>query len=193
MRTYSSFLSVIFIIAVLSSSCKHSKISVSATIDLKNGKAKVSGSTPSETKSSSKKKDKKRKKTDASKAAEKIIKTARGFTGTPYKFGGTSRAGLDCSGLTSVSYKSADIVIPRTSHEQSLIGATISFEDLMAGDLVFFSDHKGSRKITHVGIITEVGSKSIMFIHASTKLGVVENELFSGYYRPLFVTARRVL
>lgn len=197
MRIYSSFLSLIFLVVILISSCKNSKINVSASIDLKNGKAKISSSTPTDTekkgRKEKKKKEQKVKKSSSSKATDKVIKTARGYIGAPYRFGGTSRAGLDCSGLTSVSYKSVDIIIPRTSQQQSTFGESASIKDLKPGDLVFFSDRKGSKKITHVGLVTDVSAKSVRFIHASTSLGVVENELLTGYYRPLFVKARRVL
>ena len=66
-------------------------------------------------------------------------------------------------------------------------------DEIEPGDLVFFADNSRSKKITHVGIVTEVDGKSAKFIHASTKLGVVENELLSGYYYPLIVKIRRVL
>ncbi|MDF2455639.1 MAG: hypothetical protein K0R51_1632 [Cytophagaceae bacterium] len=138
-------------------------------------------------------KESKQKSYPSSDQVKKLIKTARSFTGTPYKFGGTSRAGLDCSGLTSVSYQSIDITIPRTSQSQSTIGKDIDLDDIQPGDLVFFSGSKQSKKITHVGLITEVDGNSAKFIHASTQLGVVENELMSGYYYPLIVKIRRVL
>jgi cell wall-associated NlpC family hydrolase len=64
--------------------------------------------------------------------------------------------------------------------------------ELQPGDLVFFSKKKGRRKITHVGMVTEVKrGKNVQFIHSSTKLGVVENNLLSNYYRGIFVKARR--
>lgn len=138
-------------------------------------------------------KESKQKSYPSTDQVKKLIKTARSFTGTPYKFGGTSRAGLDCSGLTSVSYQSIDITIPRTSQSQSTIGKDIDLDDIQPGDLVFFSGSKQSKKITHVGLITEVDGNSAKFIHASTQLGVVENELLSGYYYPLIVKIRRVL
>jgi len=100
---------------------------------------------------------------------------------------------LDCSGLTSISYQAIDVTIPRTSQSQSTIGDPINLDNIQPGDLVFFADTKKSKKITHVGIVTEVDGSSAKFIHASTKLGVVENELLSGYYYPLIVKVCRIL
>jgi probable lipoprotein NlpC len=141
------------------------------------------------------KKEKSGKKAPAdNKKAEAIIKEARSYAGTPYKYGGTTRAGIDCSALTCASYKAAEISLPRTAGDQSNFGKKVSLTELKKGDLVFFTDKKGNTKITHVGMITEVkGPESAKFIHASTKAGVVEVELFSTYYKPLIVKAVRVL
>jgi len=124
----------------------------------------------------------------------KIIQTARSYVGTPYKWGGTSHSGLDCSGLLVISFRSAGIEIPRTSKDQSKMGKEVSMHGLKPGDLVFFSVKKlRMRKITHVGLVTHVHDKhNIQFIHASTKLGVVENNIYTDYYRRIFVKARRV-
>lgn len=123
---------------------------------------------------------------------ETVIKTARSYTGTPYKFGGTTRSGMDCSGLLLVSYKAIDAQIPRTSAEQSKFGSPVRMEELRPGDWVFFAAGKSRRKITHVGLVTEVkGRKEVKFIHASSSLGVIENNLYSDYYQKIFVKARR--
>ena len=124
----------------------------------------------------------------------KIIQTARSYMGTPYKWGGTSRSGLDCSGLLLISFRSAAIDIPRTSADQSKMGKEISLHELRPGDLVFFAaKNRNRRKITHVGLVTSVqGKHDVQFIHASTKLGVVENNIYTDYYKHIFVKARRV-
>ncbi|HLF34827.1 MAG TPA: C40 family peptidase [Cyclobacteriaceae bacterium] len=123
---------------------------------------------------------------------EKIISTARSYTGTPYRMGGTSRSGIDCSGLLIQSFRSIDISIPRTSRQQSRIGKRVQIEQLRPGDLVFFSAKKGKSKITHAGLVTERrGDSVIRFIHSSTSRGVIEVNLLSDYYMGIFRKARR--
>lgn len=123
---------------------------------------------------------------------QQVVETARSYIGTPYKWGGTTRAGLDCSGLLVCSFRAANINLPRTSAEQSKYGKSVSLYQLQPGDLLFFAAKKGRGKITHVGMVTEVqGRDKVMFIHASSSLGVVENNLHSDYYRKIFRKAQR--
>lgn len=123
---------------------------------------------------------------------QKVVLTARSYMGTPYKWGGTTRAGMDCSGLLVSSFRAADINLPRTSGEQSKFGKRISLYELQPGDLLFFAAKQGRGKITHVGMVTEVRSRDeVMFIHASSSLGVVEANLHSDYYRKIFIKAQR--
>ncbi len=122
----------------------------------------------------------------------KVIRTARSYTGTPYKWGGTTRVGMDCSGLLCTSFQSINVQLPRTSEEQSSYGKNVRVRDLQEGDLVFFGATKNSRQVTHVGMVTEVIDKNdIRFIHASTSLGVIENNLFSNHYQNIYIKAVR--
>ena len=123
-----------------------------------------------------------------------VIQTARSYVGTPYKYGGTTRVGLDCSALLYHAYYSVRINLPRVSEDQSKIGMKVKLKELKPGDMVFFATGKRRNEITHAGIVTVVRSKSdIRFIHASTSLGVTESNLFSPYYIERFKRARRVL
>lgn len=123
---------------------------------------------------------------------ETVIQTARSYTGTPYKWGGTTRVGMDCSGLLCTSFQSINVTLPRTSEEQSRFGKEVRVRDLKEGDLVFFGASKNSREITHVGMVTEVNNRDeIKFIHASTSLGVIENNLVSDYWQKIFIKAVR--
>lgn len=123
-----------------------------------------------------------------------VIQTARSFTGTPYKYGGTTRAGMDCSALTIHSFRAVEVNLPRSAAGQSKVGKEIRLEEVKPGDLVFFATGKKKRQITHVGLVTEKkGRENVKFIHASTNLGVVEDNVFSSYYQKRFRRARRII
>ncbi|MFN3840587.1 MAG: C40 family peptidase [Cyclobacteriaceae bacterium] len=125
---------------------------------------------------------------------EKVITAARSYMGTPYKYGGTTRAGMDCSGLLLHAFRAINMELPRTSEAQSKVGKEVKLKEVEPGDLVFFATGKKKREITHVGLVTDRKSKdNIKFIHASTTLGVVETNIYSAYYIKRFRVARRVI
>ena len=126
--------------------------------------------------------------------ANVVIQTARSYTGTPYRFGGMNRAGIDCSALLYHSFRSVKIRLPRQSKDQARTGKKVRLKNLQPGDMVFFATGRRKNRISHAGIVTEVrGKRNVRFIHASASRGVTESSLFAKYYLRRFRRARRVL
>ena len=120
-----------------------------------------------------------------------IVQKARSYTGSPYKYGGTTAAGFDCSGLVTVAFQSVNLALPRASYDMASVGREVKTTDIEIGDLVFFVTSKTGDRINHVGIVTEVQENGdIRFIHAADS-GVREDNLGSKYYKSTFVKAVR--
>lgn len=125
--------------------------------------------------------------------AKNIVDYAKQFEGVRYKYGGTTKKGMDCSGLIQTSYKSEAIMLPRTTNDLSKTGNWIDLKEVKKGDLLFFATKKNSRKVNHVGIVTRTQNDDVEFIHASTSKGVITSTLKQRYWYLAFVQARRVL
>jgi cell wall-associated NlpC family hydrolase len=118
---------------------------------------------------------------------KRLVEQAMTYLGTPYRRGGTSRRGLDCSGLVGAVYGQQGLEMPRTAVQQFAGGSPVAAGDLRPGDLVFFRDTY-KRGISHVGIYIGEGR----FIHAAGhRQGVIVSELSRPYYRNRFAGARR--
>ena len=121
-----------------------------------------------------------------------VLSHAMEFLGTPYRYGGTSSAGIDCSGLICTAFSKEDISLPRSSREMSLTGTRLSLEELSPGDLLFFDTRKKKKVINHVGLVTEISDDKIFFIHSTTSRGVIISSLEEAYWQEHFVMARRI-
>ena len=117
-----------------------------------------------------------------------LLREADKWLGTAYRYGGNTRAGVDCSGLVCNLFSNAlSIKLPRTSYQQGDFCRKISRNELIAGDLVFFRTGK-SGKISHVGMY--IGDGNI--VHASTSRGVIVSSLDESYYRRTYHSSGRV-
>jgi len=131
--------------------------------------------------------------TTAPRIADNIIDHAKEFEGTRYKYGGTTRDGMDCSGLVYVSFLEEGVSLPRNSRAMSLQGERLYLNEVNSGDLLFFETDKNKKVINHVGLVVEVAGDAIYFIHSSTSRGVIISSLQEPYWNESFVMARRVI
>lgn len=110
-----------------------------------------------------------------------VVNNAFSNLGIPYRYGGTTRLGLDCSALTQNVYRDSGINIPRTTAQQRDASRTIHVSNLQPGDLIFF---KTGAKTNHVGIF--IGDRK--FIHASTSSKkVIVDQMDKQYWQQRFV------
>jgi len=120
--------------------------------------------------------------------AIKTLKSkAYGFLGIRYRFGGTTRRGIDCSSFVQQVFQEMDVDLPRTAREQFKIGYEVPPSDLQKGDLIFFRTYASFP--SHVGIY--LGNNRM--IHASSaNHRVVISSLNTPYYRARFIGAKRI-
>lgn len=121
-----------------------------------------------------------------------MIDYAKTYQGTRYKFGGTSRSGMDCSGLVCTVFEKENISLPRSSRDMASKGFSINLKQVEPGDLVFFKTSKRN-VINHVGLVVESEDGTIKFIHSTVKAGVIVSSMDENYWKRTFVEARRVI
>ena len=112
----------------------------------------------------------------------------RNWRGAPYRYGGMSPRGVDCSGFVLLTFRDKfALQLPRETREQAEIGTKIDKSELLPGDLVFFKTGSGESGL-HVGIY----DTDTQFIHASTSQGVTRSSLDNVYWHKKFWQARRI-
>lgn len=131
---------------------------------------------------------------DTATLEEKIIDYAKTFEGVKYRWGGTTKSGMDCSGLVFESFKNYDIYLPRISRDMAKKGKKIALGKSQIGDLLFFKTGKSKRNaINHVGLVVEAEEGEVKFIHATTRKGVIISSISEAYWNNTFFEARRIL
>ena len=124
--------------------------------------------------------------TNQSKVKSRLLSQYKSWKGAPYRYGGTSRNGVDCSAFVQNTFHSQlGYKLPRTTRTQIRAGSKISKPNLKVGDIVFF---KTSSKSLHNGIY--IGESE--FIHASSSKGVTISSLDNQYWKKTYLTSIRV-
>lgn len=116
-----------------------------------------------------------------------IIETAEDYLGVPYVFGGTTPSGFDCSGFIQYIFAKFDVSIPRLADEQYLLGERSATEDLVPGDLVFFTTYEEGA--SHCGLY--LGERE--FIHVASSRGVSISSLDDYYWQPRFLGGKHIV
>jgi cell wall-associated NlpC family hydrolase len=116
----------------------------------------------------------------------KMFEFVDDWYGTPYRLGGTTKKGVDCSAFSQFLFASVyGLSIPRTAKEQYNLTSRISRTQLNEGDLIFFNTRGG---ISHVGVYLQNNK----FVHASTSGGVMISDIFDEYWAKKFVGVGRL-
>jgi cell wall-associated NlpC family hydrolase len=124
-----------------------------------------------------------RKKRPKPSLGDRAARIALSAVGVPYRWGGASPSGFDCSGLVMYAYAQVGVSLPHFTGSMWGMGVPVSRGDLQPGDLVFFNG------LGHMGIYAGGGS----FVHAPHTGDVVKVSSMSGWYASTYMGARRIL
>jgi lipoprotein Spr/probable lipoprotein NlpC len=117
----------------------------------------------------------------------KLMQSYSQWKGTPYRIGGMSQSGVDCSAFVLIVMRDQfGVRVPRTTDEQLRFGKRVRPNRMRTGDLVFF---RTGRKTLHVGIMVN----QEQFMHASTSQGVMISSMREQYWRRRYIRSNRVL
>ncbi|MDG6896742.1 hypothetical protein A6A19_01705 [Actinobacillus delphinicola] len=113
-----------------------------------------------------------------------IMKGYQQWRGVPYRYGGESRRGMDCSAFVQTIFRNnLGMRLPRSTSQQKNLGKPVEKKELQIGDLIFFNRN------THVGIYVGNGR----FVHASTRKGITIAELNNVYFKNRYTQSRRII
>ena len=125
--------------------------------------------------------------------AASIISYAKTFLGVPYRYGGTTPSGFDCSGFINYVFRNFGFSLVRTSYGLAELGETISLSDIQPGDLMFFKgSNVHSSSVGHVALVIEVANGDIRFIHSAGSSVRIDSFRKSKYYIQRYVKSKRL-
>jgi cell wall-associated NlpC family hydrolase len=119
-----------------------------------------------------------------------IVTLAKQYLDVPYRYGGSTPAGFDCSGYILYLFRQLGKELPRTADQQAAVGKPVAIGKLRPGDVVFFATGDDEPDISHTGLY--IGDQQ--FIHASaTAEKIIISNLTEPYWRKTFRSARQII
>ncbi len=194
-RIFIAFFSCILLVGTVSCGSSKPRVATTKKQAAKRSKTrvtKVKRSTKKPAVSSSNSTSLRDEKAAATPLVKDVVKNALSYKGTRYKYGGSTRKGMDCSGLIHVSFKEAGKNVPRTSASLYDASRPINFKKVQQGDLLFFATGKNKRKVNHVGLVVKITPSEISFVHASSSRGVMVSTMNEGYWLNAYLSAGRL-
>jgi cell wall-associated NlpC family hydrolase len=137
-----------------------------------------------------------RKGDTAAGAINYLLSVLKSELGKPYRMGSDGPTSFDCSGLINYAFSYIGISLPRTSADISQLGKVVMLNDLVPGDLLFFTGSRQSRRkrsVGHLGCVYKVDSGKVYMIHSSNEGVNITNITESEYYQKRLICAKRVL
>ena len=125
--------------------------------------------------------------------ADAIISYAKTFLGVPYRYGGSTPSGFDCSGFINYIFGNFGFSLVRSSFGLADLGETIALSNIQPGDLLFFKGSNiNSSTVGHVALVVEVAPNTLKFIHSANGGVRIENFVTSKYYIQRYIKAKRL-
>lgn len=122
-----------------------------------------------------------------------IINYAKRFLGVPYRYGGTTPSGFDCSGFINYIFGNFGFDLVRTSYGLAELGTTVKLSEIRPGDLMFFKgSNVNSTNVGHVALVVEVTPTAIKFIHSANTGVRIDNFNTSQYYIQRYLKTKRL-
>ena len=122
-----------------------------------------------------------------------IINYAKKFLGVPYRYGGTTPSGFDCSGFINYIFGNFGFDLVRTSYGLAELGTTVKLSEIRPGDLMFFKgSNVNSTSVGHVALVVEVTPTAIKFIHSANTGVRIDNFNTSQYYIQRYLKTKRL-
>lgn len=127
------------------------------------------------------------------KQVDKVVNQAISLIGTPYKVGGTNKKGLDEDHFAVVVYKSVGVELPNSMDGQALKGERKYIGEIKKGDMLFFALSEGSKKLSSVGVVTNIIGGDVYFVQCTSLTGVKQQKLNDPKWKSRYVKASRLI